>query len=222
MSSRPPHGTVRPGGRTSRTRTAVLDAASAILEEGGYSALTMRALTDRSGVHVSTIRRRWHTVEAVVAEVLKEMSETLPVPDTGDLRSDLRELALAIAGFHADAGNRNLIEGMVAAAVHDEPAAEVLRDSFLGWTGQATEIVHRAVARGQVPPDTDATEVIDSLSAAFCYRLMVMRRPIDARLTETSAEAAYWSAASGAFGRSDAFGRSGAFSREAAQEPGRS
>ncbi|MFH8567773.1 TetR/AcrR family transcriptional regulator [Streptomyces sp. NPDC017993] len=199
MPQRSPVGVVRPGGRTSRTRNAVLDAATTLIAEHGYGRLTIAAIAERSGVHGSTIRRRWHSVEAVVADILQAKSRTLPVPDTEDFGADLRALADAIAAFHADIANRNLIEGMVAAAVHDDLAAQVLRNSFLNWAEAASDIVRRAAARGDIPAGTRASDVIDALAAPFCYRIMVIRRPIDPALTAATARCVYWGTVNGAY-----------------------
>ncbi|WP_189956763.1 TetR-like C-terminal domain-containing protein [Streptomyces alanosinicus] len=199
-AERPPHGSARPGGRTARTRAAVLTAASDELDAGGFAALTLDNLAARSGVHVSTIRRRWRTVEGVVVDLLAQHSSALPTPDSGDLRQDLHDLAQTIADFHGTPRNRNLIEAIVAAAAHTPRIAEIVRGAFTARTEHVTRIVGRAVARGELAPDTDAKDVITALSAPFYYRLLILREPIDARLVHTSAEAAYLAARAGAFG----------------------
>ncbi|MEU4828600.1 TetR family transcriptional regulator, partial [Actinomadura sp. NPDC023710] len=52
-------GAVRPGGRTARTRAAVLAATQGELEEAGYAGLTLEKVAERSGVHLATLYRRW-------------------------------------------------------------------------------------------------------------------------------------------------------------------
>lgn len=201
MTERPPHGSARPGGRTARTRTAVLAAALDELDAAGFNALTLDKLAARSGVHVSTIRRRWRTVEGVVVDLLAQHSSTIPTPDSGDFRQDLHELAQAIADFQAAPRNYNLIEGIVAAAAHDSGIADIVRGAFTARTEHVTQLVSRAVDRGELPPETSATEVIAALSAPFYYRLLILRAPVDERLVHTSAEAAYCAAHAGVFGR---------------------
>ncbi|MGW1888968.1 TetR-like C-terminal domain-containing protein [Streptomyces sp. NPDC002004] len=199
MTERPPPGSTRPGGRTARTRAAVLAATMEELEEVGFGALTLDRLAVRSGVHISTIRRRWRTVEGVVADLLAQHSKTLPTPDSGDFRRDLHQLAQAIADFHAMPRNRNLVESLVASAAHDPLVSEIVRGAFLARVEHVTLLVSRAVARGELAPDTDAMEVIAALGAPFYYRLLILRRPIDGRLVHMSAEAAYEAARAGAF-----------------------
>ncbi|MEU6661012.1 TetR-like C-terminal domain-containing protein [Streptomyces sp. NPDC046821] len=203
MTERPQPGSARPGGRTARTRAAVLAATLDELAEVGFAALTLDRLAARSGVHVSTIRRRWRTVEGVIADLMAQHSSTIPTPDSGDFRQDLHELAQAIAGFHALPRSRNLVEAMVAAAAYDPHIAELVRGAFLARIDVVTPLVHRAVARGDAPSGTDPYEVITALSAPFYYRLLVMRRPIDERLVRVSAESAYRAACGGVFGEGE-------------------
>jgi AcrR family transcriptional regulator len=206
MNARPPHGSARPGGRTARTRAAVLAAAFEELGAHSFSTLTLDKLAQRSGVHVSTIRRRWRTVEGVVVDLLAERSSTLPTPDSGDFRRDLHELAQAIADFNNALRNRNVIQGLLAAAAHDPGVEDIVRGAFTGRTGQVTRLVQRAIDRGEVPADTDGKDVIAALGAPFYYRVLILRGPIDDRLVRTSAEAAYHAARAGVF-RTGADGR---------------
>ena len=201
MNARPPHGSARPGGRTARTRAAVLAAVYDALGAESFSALTLDKLARSSGVHVSTIRRRWRTVEGVVLDLLAERSSTLPTPDSGDFRRDLHELAKAIGDFNNALRSRNVIQGLLAAAAHDPGIEEVLRGTFVGRIEQVTSIVQHAIDRGELPAGTDGKDVIAALGAPFYYRVLILRRPIDARLVRTSAEAVYQAARAGVFRR---------------------
>lgn len=201
MTERTPHGSARPGGRTARTRAVVLAAAFEELDIGGFGELSLERIAERSGVHVSTIRRRWRSVEGVIGDLLAQHSTTIPTPDTGDLRQDLRALAQIIANFHASRRNRNLIEGIVAAAAHDPRLGDIVRDVFAARTEHVAQLVRRAIERGELAPDTDPADVIAALSAPFYYRLLITRGQIDARLVHISAEAAYQAARAGTFHR---------------------
>lgn len=54
----------RPGGRSARIRTQMLDAVRAELGEHGYDGLSMDAVAARAGVHRTTVYRRWGTSAA--------------------------------------------------------------------------------------------------------------------------------------------------------------
>ncbi|WP_326689616.1 MULTISPECIES: TetR-like C-terminal domain-containing protein [unclassified Streptomyces] len=222
-----PHGATRPGGRTARTRAAVLAAVLDELDTDDFAALTIEGLARRSGVHAATIRRRWRTVEGVIVDLLSRTSTTIPVPDTGSLFGDLHSMAENIAAFHSTPRNRRLIECMVAAAFNDPRADRMLRDAFGDRIQVVSVLVERAVERGEVPPDTDTGEIISALSAPFYYRLLITRRPIDADLARKAAEVAHQAAVAGTFrtsahaGEADgkADGETPETTRKTAEEP---
>ena len=64
--------------------------------------MTFVSIAQRSGVHKTTVYRRWATKEALVADALRERSRVaVPIPDTGSLLGDLTALARAVAALHA-------------------------------------------------------------------------------------------------------------------------
>jgi len=51
-------GEQRPGGRSARVRSSVLDATVELLEDVGYERLSVEAVAARAGVHKTTVYRR--------------------------------------------------------------------------------------------------------------------------------------------------------------------
>ncbi|MFJ8675843.1 TetR/AcrR family transcriptional regulator [Streptomyces sp. NPDC093589] len=196
-------GGSRPGGRTARTRQAVLDAVFQELGQGGFAALSMEGIAQRSGVHLATLYRRWRCVEGLVCELLADLSAGVPLPDTGTLPGDLRVLARSVAGLYADERMRSLIAAVVSAAARDPQAATVLRDVFDDRLKLAADLVRRAVERGELPADTDPEAVMAALGAPFYYRILIARRPVDPALAESAATAVWAAARAGAYAHDD-------------------
>jgi AcrR family transcriptional regulator len=70
---------------------AVLHAAFDELGEKGFGGFSMEAVARKSGVHKTTLYRRWPTREALVIDALDSSSDRhSPIPSTGSLRQDLR------------------------------------------------------------------------------------------------------------------------------------
>ena len=67
----------------------ILDAALVVLADVGYDRLTMDAVAHRAKASKATLYRRWSSKATLVVEALARTKGTPPVPDTGDLRSDL-------------------------------------------------------------------------------------------------------------------------------------
>lgn len=194
-----PPGETRPGGRTARTRVAVLTAAFEELGDGGFAALTMERIAQRSGVHLATVYRRWRCVEGLVVELLTDVSSAVALPDTGTLRGDLRALCRSISTFYGEARMRSLIEAVVSAAARDAQAAAVLRDFFDNRLRLAGRMVERALDRGEVPPGTDPSTVMAALGAPFYYRILIARRPVDTALADATAAAVWAATQAGAY-----------------------
>jgi len=170
----------RPGGRSARVRVATLAATVDELAAVGYGGFSIESVARRAGVNKTTIYRRWATAEALVLDaMLERAAERVPVPDTGSLRGDLRELArTALANASAPE-----LEGILRAS-----ASERSRESALAQAAQRFwaerlvldgEVVTRAVARGEVPPGTDPRLVIEAVLGPPYLRLLLTREPVD-------------------------------------------
>ena len=191
-------GSHRPGGRTARTRTAVLDAVRLELVEAGYAATTVEKIANRAGVAKTTIYRRWGSVDGLVLDLMKELSTTrIPLPDSGDLDTDLRGLARGILALYQDPGMRVILEVVVGAAIHDPAARSTLTAFFGARTVQAAQVAQRAVERGELPATTDTVEVIRILAAPFYYRMFITGEPIDDSVADRAAAAAAHAARAG-------------------------
>jgi AcrR family transcriptional regulator len=161
----------------------VLKAALAELAEVGYGSLSLEGVAKRAGVHKTTIYRRWGTRENVVLDAMLERGrETVPIPDTGSLREDLftygREIADSLSSSDEVVGT---VRAIASVANDDSPLADASRRFWEERFELAGEMVERAIARGEVPPETDPKLVVEAVVAAIYFRLLLSRVPIDRR-----------------------------------------
>jgi AcrR family transcriptional regulator len=191
--------TSRPGGRSARVREAVRDATLAELAGRGYSALTVEGVAARSGVHKTTVYRRWGNVAGLIADALELAGgEPWPVPDTGTVEGDLRALARLVADGFADPRDGPVSTAFISAAMQDADAARALHTFFMARHEQSSVIVARAVARGELSGDVDPAELVRAAVAPVYYRLFVSREPVDAEVADRAAVAALAAARAGA------------------------
>lgn len=200
-SDQPPQpGTRRPGGRTARTRAAVRDAVLTGLAEHGYPALTVEYVAEHSGVHKTTLYRRWGSLEGLVADALDLAGEDAwAPPDTGSLDGDLRALAREVVDSFSDPAVAAAPTAFVGAAFQSERAAEALRAFYTERFTRCEAVVERALARGEAPEGTDAGAVVRAVSAPLFLRLFVTREPLDTELADQSARATLAAVTAGAF-----------------------
>ncbi|MEU8584064.1 TetR/AcrR family transcriptional regulator [Streptomyces abikoensis] len=192
-------GTVRPGGRTARTRAAVRDAVLAGLVEHGYAGLTVEYVAERSGVHKTTLYRRWGGVDGLLTEALDLAREdSWTPPDTGTLRGDLQALAHGIVDAFTDPGTAAAPTALIAAAFRSERAAEALRGLHQERFARCGPLIARAVERGEAPAGTDAGAVARAVCAPLFLRLFITHEPVDAAVADEAAEATLAAVAAGA------------------------
>lgn len=176
---KPRVGDQRPGGRAERVRHAVLAAASELLTEVGYDGMSVDAVAARAGVHKTTVYRRWPTKAELVADAAAlHSAAAVPIPDTGTVVGDLQVLAReVVANIGSEAGARRS-RSIAAAAATSDQLAEAMHGFWAHRLAVSSEIVERAVQRGELPPSADANLIIETVIGPLWVRLLLTGEPI--------------------------------------------
>ena len=183
----------RPGGRTARNRDLVLAAVASLLLEAGYDALTVDAVAARSGIHRTTVYRRWRDTGGLLADSLEAAREQAwEPPDTGSLLGDLTRINEQIAG--ALTTEPSIVRALIAASFRSPAAASALRSFWEDRFALAAVVVERAVARREAGADTDARTLLVGSCAPVFYELALMRGPAPGDLAARYARQAATSA----------------------------
>jgi AcrR family transcriptional regulator len=191
------------GRRTDGVRAAVVAATRDELVEHGYETLSPERVARRAGIDVSTVHERWGDADALVDVLLDEFAQhELVLLNTGSLETDLRALSAGIAALYGVPQRREVIGELVHAAAGSPRAAETLRRFWARRLANAAAPVRRAIAAGELPPDTDPLEVIRALGAPFYYRMFITLEPLDDALADRAAAAAIAAARAGVFATS--------------------
>lgn len=88
----------RPGGRTERNRLLVANAVLQLVENGNLD-FELQEVAAISGLHRTTIFRRWPDRESLIAAALSEHLSHFTVKTTGNWQIDLRRIAFALRDF---------------------------------------------------------------------------------------------------------------------------
>ena len=176
----------RPGGRSARVRAEVLAAVEQELAEHGYDGLTVDGVASRSGVHRTTIYRRWKTVDALLVALLEAGEDDTWAPaDTGSLATDLTALNREL---HASLAGTSPTSAVIAAAFRAPAAAAALTRFWDDRYQRSAAVVTRAIAREEIPKDTDPDRVLMAATSPLFHQLVLRRQPM------TPAEADRWAA----------------------------
>jgi AcrR family transcriptional regulator len=144
------------------------------LIDHGYTGTTVERVAARAGIAKTTIYRRWGGLDGLLADLMAEQAaREIPVPDEGSLDADLRALARAVVASLRDPAIKAAFASVVAAAVQNPSAREVLSRFIAARTAKMTIIIDRAAPRGELPPGTDAAAVLRIVTGLIYYRLFI-------------------------------------------------
>lgn len=187
----PVEGMSRASGRTRKTRNLrargraeqvvqrVVKATAEELRRVGYAALRVEDVAARSGVHKTTIYRRWPTKADLFAATIATMmgrSEQRGVIDTGTVRGDLRASLLAVLDLTPSEQGILRVMQVERAIPEVNALARHFRDEL---SGMRLSMVRRGIARGELPRGVDAKLIVDLVSAPV-HRALLFDESVDA------------------------------------------
>ncbi|MER5387631.1 TetR/AcrR family transcriptional regulator [Saccharopolyspora sp. NPDC002686] len=185
-------------GRGEKVRAAVHAATLAELVDKGYAALTVDNVAQRAGVHKTTVYRRWADRESIVVDALAEhVAADIPVPDTGAVDTDLRELARSLVHTMTSPTGQAVLAAMLSDAARLPEIADARKRIFGDRLRRAEPVIARAVERGELPTDTDPGELLKTLAAPIYFRLLISAEPVDDSTAEHAAALALAAARGG-------------------------
>jgi AcrR family transcriptional regulator len=153
------------------------------LTENGLARATVAGVARRSGVHETTIYRRWVTRENLFVDaMLSRGADAVPAPDTGSTRGDLLAIVRAVIAYVSTP------TGLAALHAATLPLNQTNSDARAAfWAGRLEAlrpVVERGIARGDLRPDTDPVLLLEVLVAPVHGRLLLTNEPVDEALAE--------------------------------------
>jgi AcrR family transcriptional regulator len=159
---------------------AICDATLALLLEVGYDRMSMDAVAARAHASKATIYRRWPGKQELVLDAVRARGVGLTVAeDTGSLRGDL--MATYRSAIHGSAADdADLIAGVLRAMRTTPELADCVRSQVIESKCDVSRvIVARAIARGELPAETDPLILHEVASALWFHRVLVVGGPVD-------------------------------------------
>ncbi|MGE2730820.1 TetR/AcrR family transcriptional regulator [Mycolicibacterium vaccae] len=157
----------------------MLDAAFDILTQSGVGGFSVDEVVRRSGVAKTTIYRHWPSREALVLDAASRISSEQPVPDTGSVVEDVTEFLTNLGHLLSTARWSSVVPSIVDVAERDEGFAMVHGAIQQGHSEPLRRLLYRAVERGQLPPNSDISQLVAALVGPLYYRRWFSREPID-------------------------------------------
>jgi AcrR family transcriptional regulator len=155
----------RPGGRTAAVSNAIRAAVEELVAEKGSERVTIPMVAERAGVNPTTVYRRWPDAATMINDLATyRLDPDRPLPNTGDLRSDIVAWAGEILKHYRRPINAAILRGGAAVAGDDES------DCLHGRLDEAAILVERAGHNAAV----SAQDVIDHVLAPIIYRVIFL------------------------------------------------
>jgi AcrR family transcriptional regulator len=184
MSAKPPESkkrsTVRGRPRSERARRAVLSAAHALVEKGGYDAATIEAISAKSGVAKTTIYRWWPNRPSLIVDLLMTMAaKAVPPPSGPDPLGALRKEMRGIAAASDDLMGRLLTSLLGEAQREPNVRSALLAGLFHPRSGATEKVIRQAQKSGLLRKDVPSQVAVDLLVGPLFYRMFVQHQPLN-------------------------------------------
>lgn len=154
----------------------ILDATLELLLEVGYDRLTLDAVARRARASKATLYRRWEGKPSLVVDAMvrAKQAPAMTDHDTGTLRGDLISTFCGAQGL-ATGDATGMLASVVTALANDPEFAALFRAAFIAPKIAVTsEIYARAIARGEISPDTDVEIIAPAMAGILLHRSFVL------------------------------------------------
>ena len=172
--------------RSEQADRAILQAAAELLTERGLAGMSIEEVASRAGVGKTTIYRRWTSRGSLALDAfLAEFQAQQPLPDTGSLHDDLLAALRAWIRSVTATSAGPVLASLIAEAQRDPVLAASWRERVVERLRQQHKIMlDRAVARGEIPAETDYDVVLDLMFGAAYHRLLHGHQPLTDRFAQ--------------------------------------
>jgi AcrR family transcriptional regulator len=178
--------------RSEASRSAILEATVALLEEATVQKLSIEAIAKKAGVGKTTIYRWWPSKAAVVIDAFIEHHLTnTPIPEDLPVREALVVHLRSLIRQYAGPEGR-LVAQLIAESQYDESTLADFRERF--WDGRRAAIdalLERGVESGEVRADVDVDLLVEMVYSPVYLRLLFGHRPLDEAYAEQAVAVAF-------------------------------
>lgn len=176
--------------RVERSKTAVLEETYRQLTRDGLSGVSIDDIARESGVAKTTIYRHWPTRSALLIDACSRMGAAQQAPDLGRLRDDLQILTRNVAEQLRTAAWTSVLPSIIDAAERDGEIAKMQAAMHQNNLAPFAVVVERAKARGDIPADASAANLIAMVLGPLFYRRWFSKEELEEIFVEAVIDAA--------------------------------
>ena len=162
--------------RGARARERVLRAALEVLADHGMPGFTMEAIAHRAGASKATVYRHWASPAVLLVDAMDMSFQPLPLPATGQLRTDLIELLSRFEALLGDQPFPRLMAAVVDAAERHQSLSKLHVQLTERRREPVRHLLAQAQEHGELPASADLELGVDLLTGPFFYRRFIAHR----------------------------------------------
>ena len=165
-------------GRAAKVVTSVRKATAEELNRVGYANLKVEAVAERAKVNKTSIYRRWPTKAILVSDTLDaHFQDERPLPNTGSLRGDFRSYLVGMVQSSSASITRGVLSALAGRT--DPEVEKIAQKLYERERAFRTNMVQRAIDRGEFPRGVDPELIGDMCSAPVLRRLLTFGEHVE-------------------------------------------
>jgi len=158
---------------------AIIAAATQVLAEAGFQAMSMEAVAQRAGVGKPAIYRRWASKQDLVLAVLERSTDQPEMPAEGTARQRLTAFMQAWCRAMRDERAARLSSALLSEAYRNRVLGVAVRKAFVDSRRQKVLAVLREGAeRGELRPGVDLELAADVLLGPLLMRRLITQATV--------------------------------------------
>jgi AcrR family transcriptional regulator len=165
--------------RSDASKQAILRAAYRLLKQRGMASVSAQEVAGQAGVSTATLYRWWTSKEALMLDAfLARVKPALAPPLEGSPLERLHQSVVrGAAWLHS---KDSPVAVRLISDVQEDPVLRqlFLERFYLPRRAVNLDLVHQAIAAGELPSDTDADLLIDALTGPLYFRRIIGHAPV--------------------------------------------
>ena len=160
--------------RSESSRVALLETAYTLMAGRPIHAISTQEIASKAGVSTATVYRWWPSKEALLLDAfLHVKKQHIPMREEGRPLERFREHIIEVARFME--GKEGRVAARLLAAIQDNDGLRkaFVEQLYLPQSKELLAVVQEAVHAGDLPTDTDAGLLIDTIFGTILVRLMI-------------------------------------------------
>lgn len=165
--------------RSEGSKQAILESTVNLLEQKGYSALTIEGIAAHAGVSKATIYRWWNDKTMLVMDAfLMLILPRTEFSDSGSLRdSFVKQMHGLIKVLDSPIGRTVLT--IVSGSEPDSEAFQAFRQYIAPRRADGRRLLEESMARGEVRSDLETDVIMDMIYGPIYFRILIHKKPPD-------------------------------------------